>query len=476
MEPQLEQTTTPDAGGYEYNFLDPPHSRYICIICQLPSRDPYMTGNCCRGQILCKPCLDRACAGSTTNSSKCPICHKDGFVSYPNWHLDREIKSLFIYCTNKEKGCKWCGELYDISNHLGNNSDGCQFEEVKCYNGCGKIMQRQCMPNHVKKECPNRKSECQLCHIIGEHEFIEGKHKQKCPRLPIPCPNNCDVGEIPRESMEAHRKECPLEINHCEYHDVGCKVMVVRKDEEKHKEEKMEEHLVMTKLELNCTKVQIADALQRINNLEVVMHLVTDKAIARPTSSATAINSSVNWYDKLTAMAKMSKSGFQICPVVLKLSEINKRGKSKNATNSVWYSDSFYTHNRGYKVCLHININGYREDRETYLSVWLHLMEGEYDDELTWPLTGMFKIMLLNQINDSEHYREVVVYNENTHAGGHADRVIRCGISVPKNGWGKQKFISYKDLHRVFSTCRFLKDDSVFFQVDFYNTTTTLYP
>ena len=433
-----------------------------------------MTGNCCRGQILCKICLDRSCppTGSTYPiASKCPICHKDGFVSYPNWHLDREIKSLFVYCTNKEKGCEWCGEVYDINNHLG-NSDGCQFEEVNCSNECGKIMQRHWMSSHVEKECLNRKSECQLCHVTGEYEFIEGKHKKKCPKLPVPCPNKCNIGDIPREGIEAHRKECPLEINQCEYYDVGCKVMVVRKDEDKHKEEKMEEHLMMTKLELSCTKAQLSNALQRINNLEVLMHLVTDKAVARPSSSAAAINSSVNWYDKLTAMANMFKTGFQICPVVFKLSEINKKEKSRNVANNFWYSDSFYTHDRGYKLCLRIEANGYKEGKDTYLSLWVHLMQGTYDDELTWPLRGMFRIMLLNQISDSEHYSEVVVYNENT-PDGNANRVLESEKSVAeKKSWGMQKFISYKDMHRVFSTCRFLKDDCVFFQVDFYNTTT----
>ena len=45
-------------------------------------------------------------------------------------------------CTNKERGCEWQGELNDINNHLGNN-DGCRFEDVKCSDECGKMLQRQ---------------------------------------------------------------------------------------------------------------------------------------------------------------------------------------------------------------------------------------------------------------------------------------------------------------------------------------------
>ena len=95
----------------------------------------------------------------------------------------REIKSLHIYCTNKEKGCEWQGELNDINNHLG-NSDGCQFEEVKCSNECRKMIQRQYLTSHVKTKCSRRKVNCQYCHDTGEHQFIEGQHKEECPKLP----------------------------------------------------------------------------------------------------------------------------------------------------------------------------------------------------------------------------------------------------------------------------------------------------
>ena len=72
----------------------------------------------------------------------CPICRADEkeFVTFPNKQLDREVKSFCVMCTNKERGCEGQGELNNINNHLG-NSDGCQFEDIKCYNECGKMLQ-----------------------------------------------------------------------------------------------------------------------------------------------------------------------------------------------------------------------------------------------------------------------------------------------------------------------------------------------
>ena len=57
-------------------------------------------------------------------------------------------------------------------------------------------------------------------------------------QTPLPCPDKCEVGSVPRKDMEAHRKECPLEMIQCEYHNVGCEVRMAHKDQERHKKEK----------------------------------------------------------------------------------------------------------------------------------------------------------------------------------------------------------------------------------------------
>ena len=123
------------------------------------------------------------------------------------------------------------------------------------------MIQRRYLTSQVKTKCSRRKVNCRYCHDTREHQFIEGQHKEKCPKLPLPCPNKCEVGSVPREDMEAHRKECPLEMIQCEYYSVGCKrVKLARKVQEEHDYENMKEHLMMT-------KAQLAVALKQINNL-----------------------------------------------------------------------------------------------------------------------------------------------------------------------------------------------------------------
>ena len=204
-------TTPNDVGGYEYQFVDTPSDMFVCKICQYPSREPHLSG-CC-GHTFCKSCLEAA-KRPTTITKACPICRDEEYTTMPNKQVDRAIRSLRVFCTNKEKGCEWQGEVNDIINHL-ENSNGCQFEDVTCSNDCGKCLQRQYLTGHVEDECVRRKVDCQYCHITGEHQFIEGEHKRQCPKFPIACPNKCEADNIPREDIDKHRKMCPLEEITC---------------------------------------------------------------------------------------------------------------------------------------------------------------------------------------------------------------------------------------------------------------------
>ena len=413
-----------DNGGYDHDLVNTPPDRLVCKICHLPSRDPYLS--VCCGHVFCKSCLDNT-KKSAAITNACPVCRDEEFVTFPNKQAAREIKSLHIYCTNKEKDCEWQGELNDIDGHL-RNIDGCQSVEVKCSNECGKMIQRRYLTSHVETECPIRKINCQYCHDTGEHQFIEGQHKEECPKLPLPCPNKCEVGSVPREDMEAHKKECPLEMIQCEYHSVGCKrVKLARKDVEEHDNEKMKEHLLMTKDELTNTKAQLDAALKQINSLAVLMnkHLYPIQL------------------DSLVTKFK------RVCPVTIKMTEHND--KKENAIQ--WYSDPFYTHNKGYKMCLRIDAAGYGKGKGTHLSVFLYLMKGPHDNELTWPLRGKFEVNVLNQISDNEHYSMIITFE--------AIRVIEGDRAT--RGWGYQQFISYD--YRSTPTCQFLKDDRLFFQI-----------
>ena len=189
-------------GGYDYEFVHTPSDTLICQICHFPSKEPHLS--LCCGHTFCKSCLEAAKRVKSV-SSACPVCRNTESVTVFNKQADRIIRSLHVHCSNIKKGCKWQGEINSITSHI-NHKDGCQFQEVNCPNNCGVAYQRRYLTSHVDAKCPCRKVNCQYCHDIGEHQFIDGKHKEKCPKFPLPCPNKCNVGTIPREDMEMHRR------------------------------------------------------------------------------------------------------------------------------------------------------------------------------------------------------------------------------------------------------------------------------
>ena len=375
-------------GGYGYNFVKEPPDTTMCVICQLPSRDPYLS--VCCGHVFCKSCLDNAKkAAAVTN---CPMCRSEDFVVFPNKQADRVVKNLHVYCTNKGKGCKWQGEMNYISDHLG-RSDGCDFEdiqcsnkcgeivqrqylvihmeaeclcrmvtcqycsvdgecrlierehkelcpkfplpcpnkcdvgsvprqdmtehrkmcpleEVECFNECGKKLQRQYLDSHLETKCPRRIVNCQYCQLTGEHQFIEGQHKEQCPKFPLPCPNNCDSKlKVSREDMDTHRKECPLETVQCQYQCVGCDDVMVRKHRREHNKGNMEEHLALAVSELINSRQHLVAVEERLQHdvtsvkIELMQKMKQDLAATQQELATTKLDAQqkINDLKKISA-------------------------------------------------------------------------------------------------------------------------------------------------------------------------------
>jgi len=72
--------------------------------------------------------------------------------------------------------------------------------------------------------------------------------------------------------------------------------------------------------------------------------------------------------------------------------------------NAWWCSPPIYTHQYGYKFCIRVATNGYRDGKDTHISLFFYAMRGEYDDNLAWPAKGTIAVELLNQHSDSNHH------------------------------------------------------------------------
>lgn len=61
------------------------------------------------------------------------------------------------------------------------------------------------------------------------------------------------------------------------------------------------------------------------------------------------------------------------------------------------HSSSFYSSVYGYKLCIRVNLNGVDSARGTHLSLFIHFMQGEYDDVLDWPFNGKIILTVIDQ-------------------------------------------------------------------------------
>ena len=440
-------------GGYDYQFVDTPLDRVICVICHLPSREPHMS-ECC-GHVFCKSCLDKAKA---THYTACSMCKDEHFNTFCNKQIDREVQGLHVYCSNKGKGYEWKGEVKDIGNHL----DDCLLEDVKCPNQCKEMIQRQFLASHLVSECLHREVECHYCHDKIKLLLADSAHLEECPKVLLPCPNDCGMVEtILREDMEAHKKECPLEMIHCEYRSVGCEVRMSRKRQREHEEENTEKHLHMTKLELESTKSelestksQLISTNNKVNNLEIMLKTLIGSGnvdFGSVSFNASAVASQVRWSIQLAAMETNSLLDEQTCPVIMKITNYREFERDESPE---WFR-YFFSHERGYRM--QIWFRNWIDN----LEISLYINCGPYDDELTWPLRAEFQMTLLNQITDDEHVSITLTYDDDTDS----DFNRRRFEDDEHDCYPLTYLISKSDLHKVTPTCAYLRNDCIMWKV-----------
>ena len=101
---------------------------------------------------------------------------------------------------------------------------------------------------------------------------------------------------------------------------------------------------------------------------------------------------------RIITMESLSEPG--VLPTELTLTNFEQH----KTDDDRWFSPPFYTHPQGYKMCLCVDANGWKEGKSTHVSVFAHLMRGEFDDYLKWPFRGHLTIAMLNQLEDNNHH------------------------------------------------------------------------
>lgn len=209
------------------------------------------------------------------------------------------------------------------------------------------------------------------------------------------------------------------EVN-CKYNHVGCDARLLRKDMPNHLSKEMATH---------------------VNLLENENRLLREKL--------KAAHSDNDWLKLQTNKNSKSLSP----PVTFVMTNVLQYVRD----DDYWFSPPFYSHPQGYKMCFSVVPNGWGIAKGIYLSSYVYMMRGEFDDDLKWPFRGEVTIRLLNQDEDKEKEDKHCVKTNYFEGEGKGRRVIRRNQA--EAGYGTPDFVP------IMEVPQYLKNDTLAFEV-----------
>ena len=149
-------------------------------------------------------------------------------------------------------------------------------------------------------------------------------------------------------------------------------------------------------------------------------------------------------------------------PVLIKMADFEQ----KKANRVVWQSPAFYTDPFGYKLCLVVYANGCCGGENTHVSLFVHVMAGEFDDQNDWPVDEEISVELQNQLEPRQHYTVdcSLTRSKPLHIRRKVQRNPESNARARK-GSGTPLFIGHSALYSSTGRCQYLKNNSLYFAV-----------
>lgn len=151
----------------------------------------------------------------------------------------------------------------------------------------------------------------------------------------------------------------------------------------------------------------------------------------------------------LSTLASTSYSGI----LVWKIRRFTEICEEMEKKGKVLHSPPFYTSHFGYKFCLRTNVSVI--DGESFLTLYIHTMQGENDDYLSWPFLGKISLSILDAGDNvsKAHFEENIEVNEPL------DPFKRSKMPRNAKGYGYKEFIPLNHVLKPTSYCNYLKND-----------------
>ena len=424
--------------------------------------------------------------GCKLTSIECKHCSD----SIRRWNIvDHETHG----CPKRPHSCEHCHNFASTFENVSlHHYPVCPDRPVPCSNGCGLLLKLELLEDHMKRECPLEVVECPFnfagCtektsrrsmaeHITqnlalhmslqaASHQREQRKLNSRISELEAQLSKAVKAYECGRAKVDELEKANKLLLDTIQQE---CKnqVAIVGQDLKVVQEQRLKGHLATMKGELK--KVQ-AETKQEITK----QHQATLKGEIRKAQAETKQEITKEYQATLRGeikkihsetkqeMAKQVKyhledvhNHISLVPFTVTMPTFGL----KKLLNISWYSPSFYTHPRGYKMCLRVDANGSDDGMNSHVSVFVYMINGEYDDHLEWPFQGDITIQILNQVGGEEHSTRIfdVTADDDNFGSRVLDRERVLGIS---------QFIPHQRL-----TPNYLKDNCLQLRVQEVNIT-----
>lgn len=300
---------------------------------------------------------------SPTLARSCPVDRRpiDSSSVYPDNAAKLEINSLKVKCPNERNSCDWVGEHSDAQAHI----DRCGFACVSCPQ-CDITLKRAALVTHAS-ECPKRLVVCAYCSADYPSDQADA-HRRDCTHVPEQCPNRCGEQTFPRCDLKAHLEgECPLQEMTCELSIIGCSERVKRNT--------LSEHLI------TCSSQRAGVLAQRVVQQEAEITRL-NKELAAQAKEIQLLR---------TTMYPCSGQ-FTWC--VSNIRQKIRAAREGDPSCTVIYSPEFLSREGGYLLQLCIYPTG---DKATdFMSLYLVVMKGPFDDVIPWPFQQRVMLTLLS--------------------------------------------------------------------------------
>ncbi|XP_029954131.1 TNF receptor-associated factor 6 [Salarias fasciatus] len=474
--------------GYDVEFDPPLERKYECPICLMALRNAIQT-RC--GHRFCKSCIEKSIRDT---GQRCPVDNEmlSEDQLFPDNFAKREILSLTVRCPNS--GCVEKMEL----RHLEAHSALCKFATVPCPQ-CQQSVRKSYLEEHTTLECQRRPMKCPDCvaHFVYEEKEL---HEQQCPFACVKC-QYCEL-DLTRDQMESHcDTDCPKAPIACNFSIFGCKERMQRHNLAQHMQEFTQMHMLNMveflrgfSLNGNTPKPLWAQGTSASLDDQGAAAAVTSCSDGVPGAVRCSITTNSQSSAEMQRIREMDgrlvRQDHQLRELIIlketqagQLAELRRRVAILEETVKdlesqqcngifIWrlkgfsvlqrnqeagmpvveHSPGFYTGRPGYRLCLRMHLQTPNAPRcSNFISLFVHTMQGNFDDQLTWPFQGTIRLAILDQGPEGQHHLEVMETKPDLQAFQKP--------TIPRNpkGFG---YVTFMHLHQL-SQRAYVKNDTL---------------